>query len=117
MYKRQLRKGALGNPKDKDAVCGLEQIGGLMTASHESLRDDYEVSCPELDSAVDAALEAGAWGARMTGGGFGGSAIALINAEDVEKVEEAVLASARQLGLATPTFLVAIPCDGARREK
>ena len=53
----------------------------------------------------------------MTGGGFGGSAIALINAEDVEKVEEAVLASARQLGLATPTFLVAIPCDGARREK
>ena len=112
-----LRKGALGNPKDKDAVCGLEQIGGLMTASHESLRDDYEVSCPELDSAVDAALEAGAWCARMAGGCFGGSAIALINAEDVEKVEEAVLASARQLGLATPTFLVAIPCDGARREK
>ncbi|ALE34179.1 hypothetical protein IY73_00980 [Lawsonella clevelandensis] len=112
-----LRKGALGDPKDADAVRGLEQVGGLMTASHESLRDDYEVSCPELDSAVDAALECGAWGARMTGGGFGGSAIALINAEDVDKVGKAVLASAAQLGLATPSFLVAVPSEGAGRDK
>ena len=112
-----LRKGALGDPKDADAVHGLESVGGLMTASHESLRDDYEVSCPELDSAVDAALECGAWGARMTGGGFGGSAIALINAEDVDKVEKAVLASAAHLGLAAPSFIVAVPSEGAGRDR
>ncbi|MFM1918126.1 MAG: hypothetical protein RJB01_1641, partial [Actinomycetota bacterium] len=53
-------------------------LGRLMTASHQSLRDDYEVSCPELDAAVASALELGASGARMTGGGFGGSAIALV---------------------------------------
>ena len=53
------------------------RIGPLLTASHVSLRDDFEVSSPELDVAVEAALEAGALGARMTGGGFGGSALAL----------------------------------------
>ncbi len=58
----------------------VEEIGELLTASHRSLRDDYEVSCAELDVAVDTALETGAIGARMTGGGFGGSAIALIPA-------------------------------------
>ena len=54
-----------------------EQLGTILTASHASLRDDFQVSCPELDVAVEAALEAGALGARMTGGGFGGSVIAL----------------------------------------
>ncbi|MGI8682509.1 MAG: galactokinase, partial [Mycobacteriales bacterium] len=53
-------------------------VGDLMTASHLSLRDDFEVSCRELDLAVDTALDAGALGARMTGGGFGGSAVALV---------------------------------------
>ena len=53
-------------------------FGQSMVESHASLRDDYEVSCAELDSAVDAALAAGALGARMTGGGFGGSSIALV---------------------------------------
>jgi galactokinase len=68
----------------------LTEIGPLLTASHESLRDDFEVSAPELDAAVDAALAAGALGARMTGGGFGGSAIALIRADDAEAVTAAV---------------------------
>ena len=53
-------------------------VGELFVASHVSMRDDFEISCPELDSAVEAALAAGAVGARMTGGGFGGSAVALV---------------------------------------
>jgi galactokinase len=68
----------------------LAEIGPLLTASHASLRDDFEVSAPELDAAVDAALGAGALGARMTGGGFGGSAIALIRADDTDAVSRAV---------------------------
>lgn len=111
-----LKAGALGQPGEATAVDGLKKVGGLMLASHESLRDDYEVSCPELDSAVEAALVAGAWGARMTGGGFGGSAIALIDTADIEKAESAVLDFAKSRGLATPDFLVAVPSEGARRD-
>lgn len=66
------------------------QLGAILTASHASLRDDFQVSCPELDVAVEAALEAGALGARMTGGGFGGSAIALVAPEQVQAVRERV---------------------------
>jgi galactokinase len=70
--------------------------GALMTDSHRSLRDDYEVSCAELDVAVDSALAHGALGARMTGGGFGGCAIALVPDDRVAAVmrgwgEQAVL--------------------------
>ena len=61
-----------------------------MDASHESLRVDYECTCPELDVAVEAARAAGAHGARMTGGGFGGSAIALVDAKTVHDVAAAV---------------------------
>src|SRR3954451_1097065 len=66
------------------------RVGELMTASHESLRDDFEVSCPELDAAVDVALGAGALGARMTGGGFGGSAIVLAPRAVAAQVRTAV---------------------------
>ncbi len=85
------------------------RAGGLMNASHDSLRDDYEVSCVELDVAVDAARAAGALGARMTGGGFGGSAIALVRAEDAETVAHAVLEAARGHGLVTPVIHRATP--------
>jgi galactokinase len=66
------------------------QLGTMLTASHASLRDDFEVSCAELDVAVEAAVEAGALGARMTGGGFGGSAIALVPHDRVDAVRELV---------------------------
>lgn len=65
-------------------------VGALMTESHVSLRDDFEVSCAELDAVVETALAQGALGARMTGGGFGGSAIVLVPASEVESVEAAV---------------------------
>ncbi len=90
-------------------------LGRSFTASHVSLRDDYEVSCMELDAVVDVALEHGALGARMTGGGFGGSAIALVGDADLAAVERAVLASYEQRGWRAPAFLTALPSAGARR--
>lgn len=89
--------------------------GALMNASHASLRDDYEVSCVELDTAVEAALAAEALGARMTGGGFGGSAIALVRAEQAKAVGEAVLAAAAARGLVTPQLHTAVPAPPAAR--
>jgi len=83
-------------------------VGPLMDASHASLRDDYEVSCRELDVAVEAALDAGALGARMTGGGFGGSAIALVRDADVDAVAAAVAAAFDARDLAAPAFAVAV---------
>ncbi|GAA2268133.1 galactokinase [Glycomyces scopariae] len=90
-------------------------IGDLLTASHVSLRDDYEVSSVELDTAVDAAIGAGALGARMTGGGFGGSAIALVEAAAAGKVEDAVISAAAQAGLPVPRVFVARAAQGAHR--
>ncbi|MFD4180762.1 galactokinase [Rhodococcus sp. NPDC058514] len=90
-------------------------LGPLLTVSHASLRDDYEVSCAELDCAVDAALAAGAYGARMTGGGFGGSAIALIDAGEEERVAAEVRGAARSRGLTEPRFLLLNACAGPAR--
>ncbi len=96
-----------------DDVAGL---GAAMSASHRSLRDDFEVSCPELDVAVVAAGEAGAVGARMTGGGFGGSAVALVRHDEVGAVESAVRAASSGRGHAEPAFLVVEPGGPARRD-
>ncbi len=93
----------------------LAGVGPLLDASHASLRDDYEVSCLELDVACEAALGAGALGARMTGGGFGGSAIALVRSADVDDVARAVAAAFAARDLAAPAFLRAVPSEPARR--
>jgi len=92
-----------------------DEVGPLMNASHASLRDDYEVSSVELDVAVDAARVAGALGARMTGGGFGGSAIALVRADQVEAVADAVRSAFEREGLGAPGFLLATPSAPAER--
>ncbi|MBA8825670.1 galactokinase [Saccharopolyspora lacisalsi] len=91
-------------------------IGDLMTASHVSMRDDYRISCEELDVAVDAALTSGAVGARMTGGGFGGSAIALVRSQDRTAVERAVLEAFEQRNLATPRLFTTVAAAGAGRD-
>ncbi|WP_239073389.1 galactokinase [Sediminihabitans luteus] len=91
------------------------EIGPLLDASHASLRDDYEVSCRELDLAVEAARDAGALGARMTGGGFGGSAIALVRAADASRVGAAVVAAFAAAGLTAPDLLLATPSGPAGR--
>ena len=90
-------------------------LGPLLDASHVSMRDDYEISSPELDAVVEAAQGAGALGARMTGGGFGGSAIALVRTGDEGAVREAVLAAAARAGHPVPAFHPATPSAGARR--
>lgn len=91
-------------------------VGELFTASHASLRDDFEVSSPELDAAVAAALDAGALGARMTGGGFGGSAIALAPRERRDPVAQACAASFASQEWQPPAVFTVAPSDGARRE-
>jgi galactokinase len=91
------------------------EIGPLLTASHASLRDDYQVSCAELDRGVEAALGAGALGARMTGGGFGGSLIALVPEPRSAAVEEEIHAAFRVAGFPSPAVFRAAPADGARR--
>jgi galactokinase len=85
------------NRRTLDAVAAIaagdaDELGRLMTASHVSLRDDYEVSGPGLDAIVDVALTSpGCLGARMTGGGFAGCAVALVQADQAESFEQAVL--------------------------
>lgn len=93
----------------------LAVAGALLNDSHDSLRDDYEVSCEELDVAVEAARAAGAHGARMTGGGFGGSAIALVDAHAVENVARAVAASYAERGWEPPHFIRSLPGAPAGR--
>ncbi|WP_426805910.1 hypothetical protein, partial [Stenotrophomonas sp. SrG] len=95
---------------------GPAAIGDLLVASHASMRDDFEISVPELDTAVDASLAAGAVGARMTGGGFGGAAIALVARTEVETVSDAVTAAFAASGFAAPTIFTVTPSDGAGRD-
>ncbi|HRW19672.1 MAG TPA: galactokinase [Dermatophilaceae bacterium] len=91
------------------------EAGRLMLASHASLRDDYEVSCPQLDVAVDVTAELGALGARMTGGGFGGCAIALLPAGRADAAVAAVTGAFLGRGWAAPAAFVAVPSGGAER--
>ncbi len=98
------------------AESGPTAIGDLLVASHASMRDDFEISVPELDTAVDAALAAGAIGARMTGGGFGGAAIALVAHDRVEQVKDAVTAAFAASGFAAPTIFTVVPSAGAARD-
>lgn len=94
---------------------GEQSLGDLMNDSHASLRDLYEVTVPELDSAQDVALACGALGARMVGGGFGGSVIALVGQDDVAQVATGVTEEAARRGFPAPTFFTAEPSAGARR--
>lgn len=95
----------------------VDAFGFAMCASHASLRDDYQVTVPELDLAVDTALDCGALGARMTGGGFGGSAIALLDATLVETTAADVAEAFAQAGFQAPEFVLALPSDGAHRHE
>jgi galactokinase len=102
----------------KDAVAALRSndfisVGRLINESHFSLRDDYNVSCIELDVAVDASLAAGALGSRMVGGGFGGSAIALIKVDQIDNVKEAIKQAYATRGFKAPRFFTSLPSAGA----
>jgi galactokinase len=90
-------------------------IGSLLSASHRSLRDDFEVSSDRLDLAVAAALDAGALGARLTGAGFGGCAIALTPSEAADGVIAEVGTAFSRRRFAPPTCFTAEPSAGAQR--
>ncbi|MEU8620158.1 galactokinase [Streptomyces sp. NPDC048623] len=89
--------------------------GPLLVEGHASLRDDLRVSCPELDLAVESAVAAGALGARMTGGGFGGAAVVLVEEADAEAVAGAVTKAFAAAGFAEPRVFAAVAAAGARR--
>lgn len=94
----------------------VQRLGELLDASHASLREDYEVTVPALDLAVEAARAAGAHGARMTGGGFGGSIIALVEAPQAQEVLDAVAAAFADAGLEAPVAFLTAPSAGAGRD-
>jgi len=117
---RRVRHVVTENQRVLDTVRALREhgpraIGDLLVASHASMRDDFEISVPELDTAVETALAHGALGARMTGGGFGGAAIALVEHTDVEKVTDAVTAAFAAAGFAAPHVFTVVPSAGAHR--
>ena len=89
-------------------------FGEIVTAAHISLRDNYTVSCPELNLAVDTALKFGALGSRMIGGGFGGSAIALIKAKDSELIKSEIKNGFMKARFKSPRFFSALPSAGAQ---
>jgi galactokinase len=89
------------------------RVGQLINESHRSLRDDYTVSCPELDTAVEASLATGALGSRMVGGGFGGSAIALIEAAKTSQTISAIEKAFADKKFKAPRFFTSLPSQGA----
>ncbi len=118
IYKR-CRHVITENARVLEAAAALERddlnrVGGLMAESHRSLRDDYEVSCVELDTMVDLATPIeGVFGARMTGGGFGGCTINLVKADGVGEFRRTVASRyAQETGLA-PEIFVCSTSDGA----
>ncbi|MGC5224263.1 galactokinase [Micromonospora sp. DT81.3] len=118
---RRVRHIVTENQRVLDTVwtlrsAGPRAIGELLVASHASMRDDFEISVPELDLAVETALANGAIGARMTGGGFGGAAIALIDDEKTADVGAAVTAAFAASGFTAPTIFTVRPSEGARRD-
>lgn len=98
-------------------TAGPRAIGELLNASHVSMRDDFEISIDELDTAVDVANRHGAVGARMTGGGFGGAAIALAPIDKVSEITLAVIAEFELLGYGKPNIFAVTADQGARRDR
>ena len=119
---RRVRHVITENQRVLDTVRTLREhgpvaIGELLDASHRSMRDDFEISIPELDLAVETAQANGAIGARMTGGGFGGAAIALIPTADVSRLQVALDGAFAEHGLGQPVTFTVNAADGAARER
>lgn len=91
----------------------FKSVGEILTQSHVSLRDLFEISCPELDLAVATALANNSLGGRMIGGGFGGSAIALFKVADIEQAKTAIAAAFDTEGFLEPRFFTSLPSSGA----
>ncbi|MGA8117246.1 MAG: galactokinase [Actinocatenispora sp.] len=116
--RRRVRHVVTENQRVLDTVALLRSgemraIGPLLTGSHASMRDDYEITVPQVDTAVQVALRAGAYGARMTGGGFGGCVLALVDADAAERVADAVRTAFATAGFAAPACFRAQPSPGS----
>ncbi|WP_416375804.1 galactokinase [Pseudoclavibacter terrae] len=94
---------------------GPRSIGPLLAESHASMRDDFEISVPELDLAVSTAVAAGAIGSRMTGGGFGGAAIALVERGELASISQRIHQAFADAGFAEPATFEVLPSQGAGR--
>ena len=119
---RRVRHVVTENQRVLDTVAALRSegplaIGHLLDASHVSMRDDFEISVPELDLAVETAQANGAIGARMTGGGFGGAAIALVPSAGVSRIQVAVDGAFAEHGMQQPTMFTVTAADGASRDR
>jgi galactokinase len=118
---RRVRHVVTENQRVLDVVAALRAegaaaIGALLDASHTSMRDDFEISVPELDLAVETAREHGALGSRMTGGGFGGAAIALAPLDAVSRIQVAVDGAFAEHGFTAPEVYPVRPSAGAARD-
>ena len=118
---RRVRHVVTENQRVLDTVRTLREhgpaaIGELLDASHRSMRDDFEISVPELDLAVETAQANGAIGARMTGGGFGGSAIALVPSDAVSRLLVALDGAFAEHGFGQPDLFTVRASEGAKRE-
>ena len=93
----------------------IADLAPLLDASHASMRDDFEITVPSVDLAVETATRAGALAARMTGGGFGGCVIALLRAGESNRIFDEVADAYADAGLAAPAAFVGVPSAGAGR--
>jgi galactokinase len=120
LIQRRVRHVITENARVLEAVKVLRtgriaDLAPLLDASHESMRDDFEITVPQVDLAVETARTSGAVGARMTGGGFGGCIIALVRAGEAEKIGDEIAQSFAAAGYGPPTYFTAVPSAGARR--
>jgi galactokinase len=106
-------EGGVG--RDADSAVTYRYVGALLTEGHASLRDDFGVSWPQADAAVDVAIGSGAYGAKMIGGGFGGSVLALVPLEREATLRSILSMTFKDRGWAAPQFLAAVPSPAARR--
>ena len=100
---------------DLARTADLSELAPLLDASHASMRDDYEITVPTVDLAVDTAKASGALGARMTGGGFGGCIIALTRAGEAERIGQDIADAFDEAGFGEPVWFTVTPAPGAGR--
>jgi galactokinase len=118
--RRRVRHVVTENARVLEAVDVLREgriadLAPILDASHASMRDDFEITVPQVDLAVEAAHASGALGARMTGGGFGGCIIALVPAGSVEQVAGEIARKFAEVGYGPPAHFAALASAGARR--
>ncbi|MET3720025.1 MULTISPECIES: galactokinase [unclassified Arthrobacter] len=119
---RRVRHVVTENQRVLDTVAALRAegpaaVGAFLNESHVSMRDDFEISTPELDLAVSAAQSLGALGARMTGGGFGGAAIALVRNHDAARIRDGIARQFARASFTAPNIFPVSASAGARREE